>query len=176
MTRKNRNARKRDKFTPIEELVTPTPEQMAKGNVRSGYVVHVDSWTTAKAHKVSNALDQWFDQGHVGYEAPARAAIEWCQARWEARGIIGRQCANYSPTSGTGGGSVVRDIEMRDELDEMKALFPASYWDVFENVCRWGQSAGVAGSEFAQNSPQALASARAIVGLIANMIAQELRL
>lgn len=176
MTRKNRNARKRDKFTPLEELVTPTPEQMAKGNITSGFVVHVDTWTTAKAHRVSNQLDQWFAEGRPGFEDGARAAINWCQARWEARGIIGRQCANYSPTSGTGGGNTLRDIEMRDELDEMKALFPPRYWDIFENVCRWGQPAGVAGSDQANNNPQAISAARAIVGMIANMIAMELRL
>lgn len=172
MTRRNRNARKRVVPQPIEELVAPTPEQIAKGNIVSRYQVHVETWTTAKAHKVSNQLDQWFDAGLPGFEAPARAAIEWCQARWEAWGVIGRQCANYSPTSGTGGGNVVRDVELRDELDEMRAMFPPAYWRVFEGVCRWGMPAGVAGSDLARNNPQAISAARAIVGLIANMIAQ----
>lgn len=172
MARRNSKARKRDQIIPIEELVAPTAEQIAKGNIVPRFIVHVDSWTTAKAHRVSNQLDQWFDGNYPGFEAPARAAIEWCQARWEARGVIGRQCANYSPTSGSGGGNVVRDIELRDELDEMRDLFPSAYWFVYENVCRWGMPAGVAGSDQARNSPQAISAARAIVGLIANMIAQ----
>lgn len=174
MARKNSNARKRKDHIPVNELVAPTPEQLAKGNAKSGFVVHVDSWTTAKAYRVSNVLDRWFDEGRNGFEAPARAAIEWCQVRWEARGVIGRQCANYSPTCGSGGGEVVRDIELRDELDDMKALFPDRHWFVFENVVRWGQPAGVAGSDFANNDPQAIASARAIVGMIANMIAHRI--
>lgn len=176
MSRRNRNARKREPIVPVEELIAPTPEQIAKGNIVPQFVVHVDTWTTAKAHKVSNALDQWFEAGYRGFDEPARAAINWCQARWECRGVIGKQSANYSPTVGTGGGCVERDIEMRDELDEMKAMFPPAYWQVFENCCRWGQPAGVAGSDHANNSPQAISAARAIVGLIANMIAQELRL
>ncbi len=174
MARKNRNAAKRKEHVPIELVYAPTPEQFAKGNVTSGFVVHVDTWTTAKAHRVSSVLDRWFDEGRHGFEAPARAAIEWCQVRWEARGVIGKQCASYSPTCGSGGGQVVRDIELRDELDDMKALFPAGYWDVFEGVCRWGQPAGVAGSDHANNDPQAIASARAIVGMIANMIAHRI--
>jgi hypothetical protein len=173
MARKNRNAAKRKDIVPVEELIAPTPEQLAKGNVSARFVVHVDSWTTAKAHKVSNVLDRWFDEGRAGFEAPARAAIEWCQTRWEARGVIGRQCASYSPASG-GGGQAVRDIEMRDELDDMKGLFPARHWNVFENVVRWGYPAGDAGGEFANNDPQAIASARAIVGLIANVIAMRI--
>lgn len=174
MGRKNGNAAKRKRHVAIEELVAPTAEQLMKGNVKTGFVVHVDTWTTAKAHRVSSVLDRWFDEGRHGFEAPARAAIEWCQVRWEARGVIGRQCANYSPTCGSGGGQVVRDVELRDELDAMKALFPHKHWDVYENVCRWGQPAGVAGSEFANNDPQAIASARAIVGMIANMIAHRI--
>jgi hypothetical protein len=175
MGRKHRNAAKRKPFVPVEELVAPTPEMMAKGNVLAKFVVHVEDWTTAKAHRVSNILDQWFDQGQPGFDDPARAAIDWCLVRWEARGVIGKQCANYSPTCGTGGGNVVRDIELRDELDDVRKSIrvPAVYWDVFENVCRWGEPAGVAGSDFANNNPQAIASARAIVGLVANLIASD---
>lgn len=176
MGRKNSKARKRDFRMPIEVAVEPTPEQLAKGDIKPGFVVHVDSWTTAKAHRRSSILDQWFEQGAEGFHDGARAAIEWCQVRWEARGVIGRQCANYAPTIGTGSGNVVRDIELRDELDAMKAMFPQAYWDVFEGVCRWGRTAGVAGSDMANNRPQAVAKAQAIVGLIACVIATELRL
>lgn len=174
MARKNRNARKRE-IVPIEELVAPTPEQMAKGNIKAGFVVHVDSWTTTKAHRVYSVIDDWFDQGWPGFEEPARAAINWCHARWEARGVIGKQCANYSPVRG-GSGNAGRDSEIRDELDTMKALFPIKHWDVYENCVRWGQPAGRAGSDFANNNPQAIASARAIVGMIANMIAHRIGL
>lgn len=176
MGRKNRNAAKRKARSPIEVIVEPTPEQMAKGNVKPGYVVHVDSWTTTKAHRVSNVLDQWFEQRAPGFHDGARAAIEWCQVRWEAWGTIGRQCANYSPTVGSGGGSVARDVELRDELDTIRAMFPEDYWTVFEGVCRWGLPSGKAGSGMARNNPQAQAKAQAIVGLIACVIATELRL
>jgi hypothetical protein len=175
MGRKNIKARKRDIRQPIEVTVDPTPEQMAKG-AKPCFVVHVDTWTTTKAHRVSNVLDQWFEQRAPGFDDGARAAIEWCQVRWEAWGVIGRQCANYSPTVGSGGGDVARDVELRDELDEIRAMFPPDYWAIFEGVCRWGLNAGVAGSSMANNRPQAVAKAQAIVGLIANVIAMERRL
>jgi len=174
MARKNRNPAKRKDPVPIEELMAPPPEQLAKGNVTSRFTVHVDTWTTAKTHRVSSVLDRWFEEGRIGFEAPALAAIEWCQVRWHARGTIGKLCASYSPTTGSGSLEVVRDIELKDELDQMRELFPLDYWNVLENVVRWGMPAGVAGSEHANNDPQAIASARAIVGMIANMIAHRI--
>jgi hypothetical protein len=162
--------RKRKQIEAIAEIVPPTPEQIAKG-ASPGFVVHVESWTMAKAYRTNNSLDQW--RGSKGFHDGTFAAIEWCQARWEARGHIGKLCATYEPTVGAGGGNVARDVELRDELDKMKALFPPSYWDVFENVCRWGQPAGVACSEWANNSPQAIAQAKAIVGMVANIIAMK---
>jgi hypothetical protein len=174
MARKNAKAGKRKPHVPVDLLVAPTPEQMAKGNVAPLFVVRVEDWTTAKAHKVSNHLDQWFSARLPGFEEPARNAIDWCMVRWEARGVIGKQCANYSPTCGSGGGNVVRDIELRDDLDRVRAdiRVPDRYWSIFENVCRWGEPAGKAG--FENNNPQAIASARAVVGLVANLIAMRI--
>lgn len=162
-------AKRKKQPQPVERIETPTPEQQAKGNVQSLFIVHVETWTTTKAHRVSNIIDKWFDERWPGFEEPARAAIDWCQERWNARGVIGKQCATYGFTSG--GGEAVRDIELRDELDREKERFPPAHWSVFENVLRWGLPAGTAGSDWANNDPQAIASARAIVGMIANMIA-----
>lgn len=137
-----------------------TPEQRAKG-----------TYTDGRRIRHNGLLDKWFNEGHVGFHDGSRLAIEWCHRRWEARGVIGKQSANYEPTIGSGPASYERDIEMRDDLDDMKAHFHPTHWDVFEGVVRWGKPAGVAGSELADNPAQAIASARAVVGMIASFIA-----
>lgn len=167
------NARRRTSRGNPEQLDGPTPEQLAKGNVERETIIHIESYQRASIHRVSGIVERWFAEGHVGFEEPARAAIDWCMERWEARGVIGRQVANYEPVTAYGS-NVVRDIELVDELDRVARGFPKAYWDVFENVCRWGEPAGVAGSKLARNTPQAQAAARAIVGMTANMVAMKI--
>lgn len=168
-----RNARRKAQIRVVEELDGPTPEQMAKGNVSRIDMIHADTAQRVTVHKVRDHVQEWHVSGVPGFEEPAMYAIEWCQRHWEARGVLGKQSASYEPTI-PGGQNHARDIEMHDELDEMKAMFPAKWWNVFEDVCRWGRPAGVAGSEWADNNPQAIATARAIVGTIANTIAMKL--
>lgn len=142
-------------------LEVVTPEQRAKGTYEGG----------GRRIRNSAIVEKWFKEGHIGFHEGARLAIEWCHKRWEARGVIGKLCASYEPTIGHGGGNPARDIELRDELDTIKAEFHPAHWDIFENVVRWGSPAGVAGSDLADNPPQAIASARAVVGMIASFIA-----
>lgn len=158
-----------------EKLETPTPEQMAKGHYQRRYVTHVEDNTKAMAHvSNSNIVEKWFTERRPGFEEPARLAINWCHKCWEARGVIGSISANYEPIIGGGSPSqFARDVELKDELDEVKAWFPKSYWRVFENVVRWGLPAGYAGSELAENPAQAIASARTTVALVANFIAMK---
>jgi hypothetical protein len=172
MPRKNKRQKVKASPLPAVDLLdTPTPEQIAKGMER-GIVVHVETWTASTAHRNrSGILERWFDKREVGFEEGARAAIEWCQERWHARGHIGKLTANYTPTVGTGQSNVARDIEMRDELDEVRAWFHPMHWNVFEDVCRWGHPAGHAAASMGDNPGQCIATAKAIVGLIANTIA-----
>lgn len=139
-----------------------TPEQRAKGTYQGNGRRLVNHTT----------LDRWLREGGIGFGEGSRLAVEWCQKRWNARGYIGQLSASYSPTAGSGKAhDADRDIEMRDELDEVQRWFPEAYWTVFENVCRHGLPAGTAGSDLADNPAQAIASAKATVGLIASFIA-----
>lgn len=153
----------------------PTPEQHAAGEYKDRYVTHVESFTRSKAFvNRSNIVDRWFDERWPGFEQGARLAIDWCHKAWEARGEIGNTTANYEPT--VGGGVMTqfaRDVELVDDLMRLSQLFHPTHWAVFENVCRWGMPAGVAGSDLATNTPQSIASARATVGLVANFIAMQ---
>lgn len=141
-----------------------TPEQAAKGE-------YAPVTGVGRRYFHSTTLDKWFREGGVGFDHGAQLAVEWCQRRWEARGYIGKLSANYSPTVGAGESDVTRDVELRDELAVVQSWFPDAYWNVFENVCRHGLPAGVAGSDMAKNPAQAIASAKAIVGMVASFIA-----
>jgi hypothetical protein len=53
----------------------------------------------------------------------------------------------------------------------MLSGIPAPYREVFENVVRHHQPAGVAGSQLAKNSHGQIAAAKHITGLVACMVA-----
>lgn len=117
-------------------------------------------------------LDRWFSEGGPGFDQGAELAVKWCQKAWESQGIIGRLTAAYEPTIG-GQSNHEYIVEMREELIYTERQFPPAYWRVFEQVARFGQPAGVAGSDLASNTPQATATAKAIVGMVASMIAMQ---
>lgn len=145
-----------------------TPAQHAKGTYES----RIHPSQGRRMTNRSSILDRWFADREPGFDEGARLAIEWCHKRWEARGTIGSLTASYEPATGSGGQcEAERGVMLRDELDEVKGWFHPAHWDVFEGVVRWGQPAGVAGSELADNPAQAIASARVVVGMIASFIA-----
>lgn len=166
--------RKRREAQLSEILDGPTEAQLANGDYTREFVTNGDTSTKSMAHRnrVSNIVDKWFDEGWPGFEQGARLAINWCHKCWEARGVIGSITANYEPTIASGTISqFARDVELKDELDEVRGWFHPTHWSVFENTVRWGMPAGVAGSEMARNEAQAISAARATVGLVANFIA-----
>lgn len=165
--------RKNRKQAPAEPIETPTAAQLAQGGYSRRFVTHVETNTKAMTFvNCSNIVERWFAEGWPGYEQGARLAINWCHRAWEARGEIGATCSRYEPTiSSSGSAQFARDVEIVDELLEVSRWFHPSHWAVFENVCRWGMPAGVAGSDLASNTPQAISAARATVGLVANFIA-----
>lgn len=168
-------ARKKDNRGPLQrmydaahtiekqsDLDVLTPEQRAKAE----YVGN------GRTFRRNTLLDRWFDEGGPGFGPGAHLAVKWCQRAWESQGIIGRLSSSYEPTIG-GRANHEHIMEMREELVYTERQFPRAYWDVFENVVRHGLPAGVAGYEMAGNSPQAIASAKAIVGMVASMIAMQ---
>lgn len=155
-----------------QDKAKPTAEQLANGRYGKGFVMHVESATQTETYVSRNDIvEKWFAQGWPGFEQPARLAINWCHKCWEARGVIGSQTGNFEPVQGGQSNQYARDVELVDELDKVRQWFHPVHWQIFENTVRWGQPAGVAGSDLASNHPQAIASARAIVGLVANFIA-----
>lgn len=158
------------------DMELPTPAQLANGDFERDFVTHAESNTKAMAYRRrdTSVVEQWCREGATGFEEPAKRAIADCITFWQRMGCQ-RITANYGEriaASTHGEGYTAQ--EAADEIAFRKGLVPARYWDVFENVVRHNEPAGVAGSRFAKNRPQQIASARAIVGLVANIIAMRM--
>lgn len=118
-------------------------------------------------------LDRWFEEGGPGFGPGEKLAVDWCHKVWESTGIIGRLSASYEPTIGGGRVNHEHALEMRDAFRDIVAQIPADRWSIFQNVVRHGLPAGVAGSDLANNTAQATAATKAIVGMVASMIAMQ---
>jgi hypothetical protein len=173
MTRAKRKARKPIAAEPMD---LPTPEQIRNGDFERVFTNHVDSNTKAMTfrRKDSSIIETWHKQKAVGFEEPAMRAIADCVTFWARMGEP-RVTANYGERmAGSTHGDGHTQQEAADEIAFRKKLVPRTYWDVFESVVRFNEPAGYAGSRFASNRPQQIASARAIVGLVANVIAMRM--
>ena len=105
------------------------------------------------------------------------AAILHCIRLWELTNTSGRLVANLDRTVfGCPGDGHSAEIEARDDLHRIKSGFPLPYWDVFENVCRFDEPAGVAGSRLAEDDVTRRTMARTIVCMVADMIYMRERL
>jgi hypothetical protein len=112
-------------------------------------------------------VDRWIKSGDLTMNQ--QAAINHVQGLWNVIGSTARLVANLDRTVfGSPGEGHIREIEAREDLARFKALF-GSYWDVFENVCRFDMAAGVAGRTV-RSGDRASTAALAIVKLIADMI------
>ena len=61
--------------------------------------------------------------------------------------------------------------EALTELHILKTSIPTRYWDVYENVCRFDEEAGVAGSKIANNTRSAVDAAKTTVAFVASLVA-----
>ena len=77
---------------------------------------------------------------------------------------------------GVGQGNGWAEQEALDDLKRIKGYVPGKYWCVFENVCRFDQPAGTAGSDLANNTRSAIDAARIVVMFVADIVAMKERL
>lgn len=180
-SRKVKRTRKTAAERELEAIVSKAADiGVPVAQIINGQFVLVDVPRIDKGVKVTTThtlrnrstaiLVEWFAQGGPGFEHPQEQAIEYIEGLWRKATTQGRIVANYGFVS-RGGVEGVNHFEAIAELGEWKKLFGEVYWNAFENVVRHGEPAGVAGSRFAVNRPQASASAKAIVGLVASVIA-----
>jgi hypothetical protein len=165
----------RDKAEPIVSLA-------AQGHgYRKATVMHIETFTRAESYRKSElptSIQEWHRKGLPGFEQPAMDAMERCIVLWESRPGIGKQCASYKQAIPSGAndydGKLLKAMDDTAEIERYQAMFHPAHWRVFEAVVRFDKPLGQSGMEEG-NGPQSTASARAIVGTIANFIAMHRR-
>lgn len=154
----------------------PNPFAMQHGDYKKQFVSNDENRSKAQTwrNRESTILEQWFKNGGIGFEEGARRAIMDCQALWARMGEP-RLIAHYGERmAGSTHGDGYTQQEASDEMHFRRKMFPPAYWSVFEAVVRHNEPAGVAGSRLANNRPQQIAMAKAIVGMVASMMAARL--
>jgi len=104
------------------------------------------------------------------------AAIELCWKLWERAGKQNGLVMDLNRIVGQQPSSGWAQQDALDRLAKMKGYVPDKYFDVFENVCRFDEPAGVAGSRLSTNTRSAQEAARICVCFVADTIAWKERL
>ena len=103
------------------------------------------------------------------------AAIDYCEALWSR--LSGKALVmDLARIPGAGQGNGWAEQEALDDLKRIKGYVPPKYWSVYENVCRFDQPAGTAGSDLASNTRSAIDAARIVVMFVADIVAMKERL
>lgn len=128
----------------------------------------------AVLNRGGTAVERWFVNDSAGlFDEPQRQAVRYCRSLWARAGGVTAIDPAADRVDGVEGWS---QQEALDELHDLKHRVPARYWNVFENVCRFDEEAGVAGSALAGNKRSAVDAAKTTVALVASLIAMWRRL
>ncbi len=169
---------KRKKQPAPEPMDTPTQAQLEKGGYERKFVTHVETNTRSMAFISSHdPVERWLDGGRL--TSTQFAAIALLRRLWAFCGVSQRVTANYGERI-AGSGSVeyraINEIEARDDLHRIQDYVPKPYFDVFENVCRHGMPAGVAGAALGFGTRSGDVRAHQIVCFVADIVAMRERL
>lgn len=146
-----------------------TPEMRAKG-------------TYEGERRIVNNHDpvqRWIASGKL--TQGQQHAIGYVRRLWDIAGLERPVTANYGHVAAGAGCAERRaliEIEAREDLHRVQGYFAGleKWWDVFENVCRWGESAGTAGSALGLGTHHAEIRAHTTVCFVADKIAEKERL
>ena len=186
-------ARKKKPMIQAVELVCPTEAQAARfipdfvdpetGKQVAQYerdeIIHAESFTRATVHRNRGGtpIMRWTRKGMLTHQQ--LAAIEWCQRLWHISTTTPRLAAAYGERI-TGADTVelaaIKVLAADQDLTRFKSHVPRNAWGVFENVCRWGMSAGIAGWELGYGTRTAEARAHQTVCIVADTIAEKERI
>lgn len=170
----------RKKFDVIEEIDGPTPEQIAKGGYARLTMPNPDGGNRqAQVHinRGGTPVMRWIEDGKLS--DTQQRAIAHCLYLWRMCGLEQRTTASYGERILTTGDSEYRassEIEARHDLHRIRGYIPAKYWDVYENVVRFDEPAGVAGSKLGLVSRSACDRAHQVVCFVADIIHMNERL
>lgn len=169
---------KATRIKAIEPGEAPTPEQIAQGGYERKFVTHVETGTVTTAHiSAHSPVERWIRADRLSDSQIA--AIALVRGLWDKCGLKQRVTANYGerlPVAFENEWAAVRNIQARKDLDRIEGYVPPHWWECFENVCRFDEPAGVAGSSLGYGSRNADVRAHMIVVCTADLIAREERL
>lgn len=170
---------KRRAIQPVEVLDTPTEAQLANGDYARDTIIHADTYRreTVYINRGGTPIARWALEGRLTDNQ--QRAISHCLYLWRLAGTEKRVTANYGeriPGSGDSEHRAVNEIEARDDLHRIMDYIPAPYWNVWENVVRWDEPAGVAGSKLGFGGRSACDRAHQVVCFVADLIAMKERL
>lgn len=166
----------------VEPAVNPFAA--AHGHYEQGTVVDLSGELGGKRMSIvkvlinrgGTAVDRWIANDKAGlFDEPQRKAIEHCRRLWaraeDLRSVdLGRDRIDCSKMEGWS------QHEALEALAGYKRTIPRKFWEVFENVVRFDQEAGVAGSSLSSNSRSAIDAAKTTVAFCAGLIAMWERL
>lgn len=131
--------------------------------------------------RITNNHDPVARWGAAGSLTEAqKATIGYVRTLWELSGLQQPLTANYGHVVSGGGDSERRaalEIDARKILHRCQDHVTQGQWSVFENVCRWGQPAGVAGEILTRGSARSAdIRAHQVVCDVADIVAKKERL
>ena len=146
-----------------------SPEQRAKGTyVGSSRIVNIGQSPVLRWHSIGRISETQL------------LAIQICYRLWDMVGLKQATTASYGERIP---GNDVDDtykaltvIEAKEDLERIENYVPLAYWSVFENVCRFDEPAGIAGSRLGFGDRSAQERAHTVVCLVADTIAMKERL
>lgn len=163
--------------TPKARVDGPTAEQRAKGHWSRRFTMHVESATEAMTHvSRHDPVERWKALSKL--EAGQIAAIDHCRRLW--RLTEDRQfeklCATYGervPGTGSREIAILTQAEAREDLYRIVGYIPTTYWQLFENIVRFGEKAEDAGKRLNFGTRSAADRAHQTVCFVADIIAMK---
>ncbi|MCH4893993.1 hypothetical protein GO308_12795 [Sphingomonas sp. SFZ2018-12] len=131
-------------------------------------------WIAAEERQAATEIDMQVpakDRRRRLFGEIEQRAVRYCIGLWEA--AEGRGATDPTRERIIGSGDGWAQQEALDELAYLKREIPAGYWDVWENVVRFDQEAGTAGSSLANNKRSAIDAAKVCCAFVASLIAQK---
>jgi hypothetical protein len=177
-------ARKRAAAGPLQRMIdrraadeanAPLVNEHAQGHGDYVAAASTGEMRRAMVNRGGSAIERWRRDGFLSDSQ--QAAILHCQRLWRLIGSSGPLVTNLDRTChGRAGDGNMAEIEARDDLHRIRSGFPHAYWNLFENVCRFDEPAGIAGSRLAGDTRSAASAARLVVAMVADTVYMRERL
>lgn len=183
MARKNNRRRIRTEALPYPDAILPTPEQLRNGDYQPARLPDPTGGNRIAAAYVNRGgtpVTRWEASGKLS-DTQVRA-IDFCQRLWNITGMTARVTANYGQNCAgeavESENQAIRYLDAKNDLKRVEGYFTGlrAWWDVFEQVCRHGEPAGVAGSRLGYGERSAEYRAHTTVCFVSDFIAMQERL